>query len=192
MKKTLSEKIELSRKIDEEIKNLQQKQKALEKSTITVRWGDLVKEVQKLTGVAPEKYTTDIGCYHIVYSSGHTTRTILDEVRARVEDGSNGKIRIGFKLTDYKNFKFNIETVVDPFKDQSVLQEHITLEPVKNIYGTVTAITLVPSDDLLLEIPFSALLADTEKCHPVEILQKAVENCEKKLEQENQDTSEIV
>ena len=190
MKKTVSEKIELSHAIDQEIKNLQQKKQALEKSTITVRWGDLVKEVQKLTGVTPENYTTDIGCYHIVYSSGHTTRTILDEVRARVEDHSNGRIRINFRLTDYKNFKFDIETVVDPFKDQSVLREHIALEPIKNIYGTVTAITLVPSDDLLLEIPFSALLTNTEKCHPVEILQKAVENCEKNIE--NQDISEIV
>ena len=63
MKKTVSEKIELSHAIDQEIKNLQQKKQALEKSTITVRWGDLVKEVQKLTGVTPENYTTDIGCY---------------------------------------------------------------------------------------------------------------------------------
>ena len=53
MKKTVSEKIELSHAIDQEIKNLQQKKQALEKSTITVRWGDLVKEVQKLTGVTP-------------------------------------------------------------------------------------------------------------------------------------------
>ena len=66
----------------------------------------------------------------------------------------------------------------------------LSRKTLKNIYGTVTAITLVPSDDLLLEIPFSALLADTEKCHPVEVLQKAVENCEKNLD--NQDTSEIV